>query len=287
MALFITLLLIAWVPTTSPVSTSSTANPDTSWLQPGTYAEYGLADKTLGVHCYNASLDTSNASLWKDGGFDEFYLVDSEEGDSFVYRWEGITRSGVNITLHIFMNVTNWLVDEFDATINTETGEVYIANQFTGYSCLWLADEQIPLSETIVSNPALSFEISQKSYSPGGMETIQGFQPCWDILGDEEEFRPPQVGSRTRFQVNLFFDADVGLLLLGGGELILPAPPEARLIDFGGSLVLIETNVDLGPPAFNPASLLPGFLLLGVMVVLILVLTIIIYVTRQRRGRRR
>lgn len=284
---FLILLLIAWVATTSPVSITRTANLDTSWLQPETYAEYSPTGKTQIIQCYNASLDSSNASLWKNGGFDEFYLVDLEGGESFTYRWEVTARSGINITLHIFINATNWLVDEFDVTINTETSEAYIANQLVGYSCLWLADEQIPLYETIVSNPAISFEVSQKLPPAGGMETIQGFQPCWSILGEEEDFRPPQVGSRTRYQINLNFDADNGLLFHGSGGPILPVPPEARLVDIGGSVWLVETNIDLGPPAFNPANLLPGFLIVGVMAVLIMVLTIVIYVARQRRPRRR
>jgi hypothetical protein len=259
-----------------------------SWMTEGAYAEYGPAGRSgITVFCYNSSLDLTNCTLWKDGGYTVYHSVDIEAGDTFLYRWEVAAIIGTNVTLSVQVTISNWMTSEFNITINMETAKTYAAGLLVGYSRLWFLASQSQIPHPWMSNPALAFG---DAVSPtfGPTYTIQGLQQVAIVEVGEEDYRPPEEGYRSPFRNSLAFDADTGLLVGCGAQFVLPFPPEARFIAFAAGLALSATNIDLGPALPDVASLLPGFLIVGAMMATASALTVVFFVLRRSgRGRRR
>lgn len=285
--LLIGLVLTAIAATATPIRIEA-QQQSYPWITVGAYAEYGPAStNAITVWCYNTSLDLTNCTLWKDGGYTVVHPVDIEAGDTLRYRWEVAAIVETNVTLSVQVTISNWMTTEFNITINKETGKTYAAGLLVGYSRLWYLPLQSQIPQPWVSNPAIAFgEAVSPSFD--SMHTIQGLQQVGWVLTGEEDYRPPQEGYRSPFSAHLYFDADTGLLLASHNWWILPFAPEARFIVFGGGLTLSATNIDLGPALPDVASLLPGFLLVGGMLGMTLVLTAIFFTLRRSsRGRRR
>jgi len=242
----------------------------------GFYAEYG-AEHILAV-TYNSSLDVSNATLWKEGGFEEDRSI-----ECLYYRWEVTGIDGSNITVDIIVNATPWMNASFSAVIEIETGRTWIHGVDMGYSRLWLPTGDTPPSP-LTSNPAIDFgEVI--STDKGFYYTIQGLQECTGFMAKESDYRPPNIGSRDPYVTSLTFDSDTGMLLSCGAFFILPLPAEARLITFFGGVQLADTNGDLGPPVPESPSL-AGLLPLIFMVGLIVALTALFYYASTKKSRR-
>ena len=256
-----------------------------SWLRVGVYAEYSLSPWSpsgVTVMCYNASLDMSNCSLWKDGGYTEYHKC-----YSVLYRWEVREIDGDKVSLDVSFDISGWREGNFTVTVDSGTGETYTdSDLFIGFSRLWLTSfDDIPVP--FISNPSISYGVNVQ-VDKGIRDTIQGSQRVVGVMVDEEDYRPPLEGSRSPFSISVSFDEDTGLAVSYFMEVVLPFGPDVRLICMSGGLELSSTNIDLGPPV-PVGDVSSGLLLIGGMVGLGVALMAVFYMARRRSraGRRR
>ncbi|MFX0168830.1 MAG: hypothetical protein ACFE89_05645 [Candidatus Hodarchaeota archaeon] len=203
------------------------------WLRSGTYAEYSMNYDPLNwgsvsVWAYNESMESVH------------FAFDEEQGDEFVYRWDvvEIDSGVVNLSVHIF--ATGWINQTFPMLLNLTDYVVYHIGDALGVARFWVDEEDLVSDLVLFSTPWMT--VKYQNHHPGvsGEILLQGFQIVLYTTAEADLEGENHHSSLT-------YDESEGLFLRALSWTAIPFPLEYRVRCLIADLVLVATNVWLGP----------------------------------------
>jgi hypothetical protein len=233
------------------------------WLRPGTFAEYSMSWDpfnwgSVTVWAYDESMERVSF------GFDE------EQGDEFVYRWDVVEISGGVVNLSVYIFASNWINQTFPMSLNLTDYVVYHDGDALGVARFWVDEEDLTSDLVLFSTPWMT--VKYQNHHPGvsGNILLQGFQIVLYITGEAD-----LEGENHHSRLN--YDESEGLFLRALRWTALPFPLEYRIRCLLPDLVLVATNVWLGPDILpldfgglvELGGILLGLVFLGVVFVIL------------------